>query len=88
MILIVLFLCTSLVVGPFYAFSLFVDPLQAEFGWTSSQIIFSLSLSALGALLAPVFGKLMDKYGSRPIMIFCLIIMALGFLLRPLMTEL
>ena len=87
-ILIVLFWCTSLVVGPLYAFSLFINPLQEQFGWTSSQIIFSLSLSALGALLAPVFGKLMDKYGSRSVMIFSLIIMALGFLLRPLMTEL
>ena len=48
MILIVLFLCTSLVVGPFYAFSLFVNPLQEQFGWSSTQIISSL-LSQDGA---------------------------------------
>jgi len=71
-----------------YAFGFFIEPLELEFGWSRTQINASLSLWALGSLTAPVFGRLMDKYGSRPVMMFCLIVVAVSFLLRPFMTEL
>ncbi|PZC45981.1 MAG: putative arabinose efflux permease, MFS family [Chloroflexi bacterium] len=43
---------------------------------------------ALGSLTSPLIGRLMDRYGAKPIMCSSLIIMCVGFVLRPFMTEL
>ena len=71
-----------------YAFGLFVEPLADEFGWTRTYISASLSFMALGSITSPFMGSLMDRYGAKPIMVGSLIIMCVGFALRPLMTEL
>tara|TARA_A100001037_G_scaffold303148_1_gene336449 strand:- start:48108 stop:49283 length:1176 start_codon:yes stop_codon:yes gene_type:complete len=71
-----------------YAFGLFVEPLAEEFGWTRTYISASLSFMALGSLTSPFMGNLMDRYGAKPIMVSSLLIMSIGFALRPLMTEL
>ncbi|MDA1190031.1 MAG: MFS transporter, partial [Chloroflexi bacterium] len=71
-----------------YAFSFYIEPLQVEFGWTRTQINGALSMWALGSLTAPFLGRFMDKNGSRQVIVFSLLLMALSFLLRPLMTEL
>ena len=71
-----------------YAFGLFIDPLQAEFGWTRTQISAALSFTALGSLAAPWLGRVMDRRGARPVMVASLACFALSFLLRPLMSEL
>lgn len=71
-----------------YAFSIFVEPLEKEFGWSRTQISASLSIWALGSLTAPLIGRVMDRYGARPVMSFSLALMGLSFLLRPLMGAL
>ena len=71
-----------------YAFGLFVEPLANEFGWTRTYISASLSFMALGSLTSPFMGRLMDRYGAKPIMVSSLIIMGVGFAFRPLMTDL
>lgn len=71
-----------------YAFGLFVEPLEAEFGWNRTQINASLSFTAVGSLAAPFIGRYMDRHGSRQVMTICIALIALSFLLRPLMTEL
>ena len=70
-----------------YAFGIFVDPLEAEFGWSRAQINASLSFAAFSSLIAPVVGRLMDKIGARPIMAISLSLLATSFILRPFMTE-
>ena len=71
-----------------YAFGLFVEPLANEFGWTRAYISASLSFMALGSLTSPFMGRLMDKYGAKPIMVSSLLLMGVGFAFRPLMTDL
>ena len=71
-----------------YAFGLFIEPLQAEFGWTRTQISTALSFTAVGSLIAPWLGRLMDRHGARPVMVGSLACFAVSFLLRPLMSEL
>ena len=71
-----------------YAFGHFVEPLEETFGWTRTQISASLSFTALGTLAAPLLGRLMDRYGARPIMVGSLLVMGTSFVLRPFMSEL
>ena len=58
--------------GSMYAFGLIVPPMEAQFGWSRTQISASLSFVAVGSLAAPLLGRLMDRYGARPILVFSL----------------
>ena len=53
---------------PFNTIGFFIDPLQAEFGWSRTEISLGITLyGLLAALLAPVFGRMADRYGVRPV---------------------
>ena len=83
------FISTALSVGTGqYAFGLFIEPLEATFGWTRTEISASLSFAAISSLAAPFIGRAMDKFGARPVLAASLSLMSLSFLLRPLMSEL
>ncbi len=71
-----------------YGFGIFIEPLEETFGWTRSQISASLSFTAVGSLIAPILGRIMDKYGAKHVMTVSLALTAVGYLLRPFMTEL
>ncbi len=84
-----MFLGAGLTIGSSnYAFGLFVEPLEEEFGWRRTYISASLSFMALGSLFGPLIGRLMDRHGARPVMVASLIVLAVSFALRPLMTDL
>lgn len=53
----------------FYAFSVFIAPMEAEFGWSRGELsgAFSLSLLITGLVALPV-GYWLDKHGSRLLM--------------------
>ena len=53
----------------YYAFSVFVEPMESELGWTRAQITgaFSLGLIVLGAVSIPV-GHWLDERGPRLLM--------------------
>jgi len=53
----------------FYAFSVFITPMEAEFGWSRGELsgAFSLSLLITGLVALPV-GYWLDKHGSRLLM--------------------
>jgi len=53
----------------FYAFSVFIAPMEAEFGWSRGELsgAFSLSLLITGLVALPV-GYWLDKRGSRLLM--------------------
>ena len=83
------FLTTALSVGAGqYGFGLFIEPLQDTFGWNRSQISASLSFTALGSLIAPFLGRVMDRHGTKYIMAGSLALIAVSYVFRPLMTEL
>ena len=83
------FLAAMLTVGSGqYAFGLLIEPLEQEFGWTRTQINFSLSFTAVGSIIAPYLGYVMDKHGAKNILVASMLLIAVSYLLRPLMTEL
>ena len=83
------FCATGLTIGTSqYAFGVFVEPLETEFGWSRTQINAVLSFSAVGALSGSIVGRVMDRVGARPVMAFSLVLLGLSFVLRPLMTQL
>ena len=85
----VIFSSMSVAIGTAqYAFGVFVEPLEEQFGWTRTQINASLSFFAVGSLVAPFVGKFMDRFGARPVMTVSLLLFATSYLLRPFMTEL
>ena len=71
-----------------YAFGVFAEPLETEFGWTRAQLNGGLSISFVSGLLAPFLGRLIDRTGTRPILVASLLLVAAGFLVRPLMSQL
>ena len=71
-----------------YAFGAFVEPLEAEFGWSRTQINAALAMSVFSGLVAPISGRLMDRYGARPVMVASLLLISLGLLLRAGTSEL
>ena len=84
-----IFLAAALTIGSSnYAFGLFIDPIEEEFGWRRTYISASLSFMALGSLFGPLIGRLMDRHGARPVMAVSLFLLAVSFALRPLMTDL
>lgn len=65
----------------FYGFSVFFNPMREEFGWSRAATSGAFSLSRLeGAPLGPIIGWLIDKVGSRRIMVVGLTICGLGFM--------
>lgn len=66
----------------FYGFSTLVDPLSDEFGWSRAVIGGAFSLrSEMGGLEAPVVGYLIDRLGSRILLIAGIILVGIGFIL-------
>ncbi|WP_375396619.1 MFS transporter [uncultured Sphingomonas sp.] len=51
-----------------YSLGVFVRPLEAEFGWSRSNIMLGLTISAIaGTLFGPLVGLMVDRVGPRRI---------------------
>jgi MFS family permease len=88
-IALVVFLSTGLSVGMSqYAFGEFAGPLKEQFGWSQTQLNLSLAFAFISGILAPFVGSLSDRIGIRPVMFVSILLIASGFLLRPLISEL
>jgi len=82
------FLAYSVTVGGSqYSFGHFVGPLEAEFGWSRTEIGLSLSLVALGSFASPFFGAMIDRHGARKIMAVSMLVFGLSYLARPIMND-
>ena len=83
------FLVATVAMGSYqYTHGLFVEPLGEAFGWSRTEVSASLSFAAIGIITGPFLGKLLDKYGAKPIMLCSIALMGSSFILRPFMTEL
>lgn len=61
-------------------FGLYITPLENEFGWSRAAIALGPTLATIfGALMAPVMGFLVDRFGVRPFLIGGSAMAALGF---------
>ena len=65
--------------------SLFVEPLQQQFGWSRGDIALVHSFGLVTAFAAPVVGHLTDRHGVRPVLFAGLLLTALGYVLLSLM---
>ncbi len=55
----------------FYTVSVFLEPLQKTFGWTTTQISLGFTISAiLVGLLSPIVGVAVAKLGAKKVLLF------------------
>jgi predicted MFS family arabinose efflux permease len=59
--------------------SQFMAPLQEAFGWSRAQISFAFHVNLFVCFLAPVYGRIIDHIGVRPVLIVCLSLLGLCY---------
>ena len=73
----------------FFGFTAFFEPIVKEFGWSYTQVSFATSLRGLEmGIFAPFLGFLVDRWGSRKLMFFGVIIVGFGLILLSLTQSL
>jgi len=71
-----------------WGFTVYVNPLAEAHGWSRTSITIAWAASLLwGLLLAPWFGRLQDRHGARPVMLFGGIVGGLGWMLVPFCDD-
>lgn len=71
-----------------YTISLFIDPLEAEFGWTRAQIMSGQMIAAtVGVICAPLIGVAVDRFGPRRLGIAAGVVVPICFAMLGLTTD-
>ena len=89
-IVIATFFCLFIAAGcGFFAFSLFVKPLQADLGWGRGEIMaaFTIFYLVIG-VASPFIGRVVDRYGARRVISTGAFIAGLGFVLLSRVSNL
>ena len=56
-----------------YTFTVFVKPLNAEFGWSREAISSGFGIAAVTlGVFSPMLGRFIDRFGPRRIILFCM----------------
>ncbi|MAG35005.1 MAG: MFS transporter [Dehalococcoidia bacterium] len=81
-------LIVQVVLGTVYAFSVFVKPLETEFGWdrTTTQWAFSLALASFAVAMIPA-GRLQDRIGPRLVAMIGGGLLGISFLLGAVLVA-
>ena len=89
-IVVATFLCLLVVSGcGFFAFSLFVKPLEADLSWDRGGIMVAFTIYVLVRGVASVFtGRMIDRHEARKVITTGAIIVGLGFILLSQMSNL
>ena len=73
----------------FWAFGLYVEPFEEEFGWSRGEISLAFSIVLLGgALSGPLVGRWIDVRGPREVIVVGASLTALTYLLLATTSEL
>jgi len=87
-IIAVAFVTMGISVNARTAFSLLFPPILSEFGWERGITAGAFSFGFLvSAALSPSLGRLMDRRGPRLVMEMGVLLMGVGLLLAPLISE-
>lgn len=82
-------LCFLFAGAGFYSFSIFIKPIESEFGWDRSAISLTMSIYLIvGGLMGPVFGRLIQQYGPKIVMFISAICAGACFMLVSLTQSL
>ena len=74
------FLLTAVSGGTIYSFGVFFKPILVEFGWTRSMISGAVTTYwILHGILFVYAGQLNDRFGPRPLVTVCSLILGLGY---------
>ncbi len=66
----------------FWAFGLYIDPLEDEFGWSRAGVSLGFSISLLvSGLLSPMVGRWIDGYGPRRVILVGAVLTAATYVL-------
>jgi len=89
-ILVATFFCVFIwAASAFYHFSLFVKPLETDFGWGRGEIMIAFTiLNVVMGLASPLAGRLVDRYGARKVIAIGALIGGLGLALLNLTHNL
>jgi len=63
----------------FYGWNAFMQPLCAEHNWSRTAVNIAPSLAIIGKLTQPAFGRLVNRYGVKPLMLICACISCAAF---------
>lgn len=66
--------------------SLFIPGLIAEFGWTRGQIGTAAALGLLASIATPFLGRLVDRFGARPMIVGAMLLLTATYLGMTAMT--
>jgi OFA family oxalate/formate antiporter-like MFS transporter len=73
----------------YFSFTAFFEPIQQEFGWSYTQISLATSLRGLEmGIFAPIVGFLVDRFGSRKLLLGGTIVIGIGLLILSLTQSL
>ena len=87
-IIAVTFVTMAIGVNARTSFSLFFPPIINEFGWERGVTAGAFSFGFLvSAVISPLIGRMMDRFGPRAVMELGVVLMAAGLLLAPLTTQ-
>ncbi len=89
-ILAVTFICLTIMSGcNVYSFGLFLKPLQETFGWNRADIMWASTISTMmSALSSILIGRILNRYGSKRIIVAGALITTLSLVLISLMRQL
>lgn len=81
-------LLVQVILGTVYGFSVFVKPLEQEFGWSraTTQWAFSFALATFAITMIPA-GRLQDRIGPRKVATIGGILLGLSFLLGAVLVR-
>jgi OFA family oxalate/formate antiporter-like MFS transporter len=86
--LVVAAVLVQVALGAVYAWSVFNQPLQAEFGWSKAQVVLPFEVAVgtifIGSLIG---GRIQDRVGPRPVALGGGVLYALGVMLASLVTS-
>jgi len=73
----------------YYAFSLFIKPVEVELGWGRSEIMAALTIFFLtAAITSPLVGKMVDRHGARNVISIGALVAGVGFAFLSQMRDL